>query len=690
MASAAEIFKSHGLSRDASAIAKGIAALTAAFGNRVVTSQAVREHHGNTLTWVPNQPPDAVVFPQNTADVQKIVRICAANGVPVIPFGVGTSLEGHINAPLGGVSIDVRDMNKMLAVHAEDLDCVVEPGISRKALNEHLRDQGLFFPIDPGADASLGGMAATRCSGTNAVRYGTMKDNVLAMKVVMPDGKLMTTSRRAKKSSAGYDLTRLMIGSEGTLGVITELTLKLSGIPEAIASGVCPFPSVDAACKATILTIQHGIPVARIELLDALQIRAVNAYSKLSLPEVPTLFVEFHGSDAGVAEQSQRFGDIVAELGGGPFDWATKPEDRTRLWQARHDGYWAARHLRPGAQAFATDVCVPISRLAECVTASQRAIAELNLVAPILGHVGDGNFHLSLLVDMADGDEVERAGILMERVVELALSMDGTCTGEHGVGPGQDEISVGRARRAGARRHGGDQARARSAEHHESGQDRRARLTALTAVPEGAKRSPGRHRIAAKNRQKWRTFHIVGPRACHRRAGNRVGVGVAEHPARIGNRDHSGAGRGAGRSVADRLGNPSLAIRGGSKPPDRRRGTRHRSDRGAVVADTLAHAARHRDRRQQQGEDSRAPARLRIRPRSADARRVAGVRGAPRQPQIESRPRRVGTSEVSELGDQIQRGQPVDRPSERRGRHADPQRRRERRPRHAARTLVQW
>jgi D-lactate dehydrogenase (cytochrome) len=357
--------------------------------------------------------------------------------VPVIPFGVGTSLEGHINAPIGGVSIDVRDMNKMLTVHAEDLDCVVEPGITRKALNEHLRDQGLFFPIDPGADASLGGMAATRCSGTNAVRYGTMKDNVLAMKVVMANGELMTTSRRAKKSAAGYDLTRLIVGSEGTLGVITELTLKLSGIPEAIASGVCPFPSVDAACKATILTIQSGIPVARIELLDALQIKAVNAYSKLSLPEVPTLFVEFHGSDAGVAEQSQRFGDIVADLGGGPFDWATKPEDRSRLWQARHDGYHAARRLRPGAEAFATDVCVPISRLAECVNATQAATAELNLVAPILGHVGDGNFHLSLLVDMADADEVKRAGILMQRVVELALAMDGTCTGEHGVGQGK-------------------------------------------------------------------------------------------------------------------------------------------------------------------------------------------------------------------------------------------------------------
>ncbi|HLA21123.1 MAG TPA: FAD-linked oxidase C-terminal domain-containing protein [Pseudolabrys sp.] len=423
--------------RDPAAIAAAIAALTAAFGNRVVTSQAVREQHGNTLTWVPNQPPDAVVFPQTTQDVQRIVRICADNRVPVIPFGTGTSLEGHINAPLGGVSIDVRDMNKMIAVHSEDLDCVIEPGITRKSLNEQLRDQGLFFPIDPGADASLGGMAATRCSGTNAVRYGTMKDNVLAMKVVMADGELMTTSRRAKKSAAGYDLTRLIVGSEGTLGIITELTLKLSGIPEAIASGVCPFPSVDAACKATILTIQSGIPVARIELLDALQIKACNAYSKLTLPEVPTLFVEFHGSDAGVAEQSQRFGEIVAELGGGPFDWATKPEDRSRLWQARHDGYWAGRHLRPGASAFATDVCVPISRLAECVNATQREIAELKLVAPILGHVGDGNFHLTLLVDMDDEDELRRAKLLMERLVELALSMDGTCTGEHGVGQGK-------------------------------------------------------------------------------------------------------------------------------------------------------------------------------------------------------------------------------------------------------------
>jgi len=424
--------------RDPAQIAAVVSELTALFGgNRVVTSLSVREQHGNTLTWVPNQPPDVVVFPHSTDEVQQIVRICAARRVPVIPFGVGTSLEGHVNAPLGGVSVDFREMNRILEVHAEDLDCVIQPGITRKALNEQLRDSGLFFPIDPGADATLGGMAATRCSGTNAVRYGTMKDNVLAMKVVMADGALMTTSRRAKKSAAGYDLTRLLVGSEGTLGIITELTLKLSGIPEAIASGVCPFPSEGAACRATILTIQSGIPIARIELLDALQIKAVNQYSKLSLPEKPTLFVEFHGTDAGVAEQSNRFGEIVAELDGGPFEWATKPEDRSRLWQARHDGYHAARRLRPGAEAFATDVCVPISRLAECVTATQAEIARLNLVAPILGHVGDGNFHLTLLVDMKDADEVERARILMEKLVELALAMDGTCTGEHGVGQGK-------------------------------------------------------------------------------------------------------------------------------------------------------------------------------------------------------------------------------------------------------------
>lgn len=426
-----------GSSIDSEALHAAVAALTAAFGNRVVTSRAVCEQHGHTTTWIANEPPDAVAFPQSTADVQEIVRICANHGVPIIPFGTGTSLEGQINAPRGGVSIDMRDMNRVLAVHAEDLDCVVEPGVTRKQLNDYLRDQGLFFPLDPGADASLGGMAATRASGTNAVRYGTMKDCVLALKAVLADGEVMTTARRAKKSSAGYDLTRLFIGSEGTLGVITELTLKLHGIPEAIAAATCPFPSVEAACNAVIMTIQTGLPVARIELLDEVQVKAVNAYSKLTLRESPMLLVEFHGTEAGVAEQSERFGEIAAEFGGGPFAWTARAEDRTRLWQARHDAYWAAVALRPGAQAIVSDVCVPISRLAECIVATQRDVVESRLISPIVGHVGDGNFHLSLMVDLTDADEVGRAEALLERLVERALAMDGTCTGEHGIGQGK-------------------------------------------------------------------------------------------------------------------------------------------------------------------------------------------------------------------------------------------------------------
>ena len=423
--------------RNSAAIEKTVAELTAAFGNRVVTSQAVREQHGNTVTWIANQPPDAVIYPQSTEDVQHIVRICAANAVAVIPFGVGTSLEGHVNAPVGGVSIDFRDMNKIIKVHAEDLDCVIEPGITRKALNEQLRDSGLFFPIDPGADASLGGMAATRCSGTNAVRYGTMKDNVIALKVVLSNGEVIDTARRAKKTSAGYDLTRLMVGSEGTLGVITQLTLKLSGIPEAISGGICPFPSVEACCNTAIHTIQSGIPVARIELLDSLQVRACNLHSNLGLPETPMLFLEFHGTEASVAEQSKRFGEIAAEFGGGPFTWTTRPEERTRLWEARHHAALSNFALRPGATIVATDVCVPISRLAECVTETQRDIEASRILAPIVGHVGDGNFHLTMLVDMDDRDELKRAEALSERLVERALAMDGTCTGEHGVGQGK-------------------------------------------------------------------------------------------------------------------------------------------------------------------------------------------------------------------------------------------------------------
>ncbi|MFJ5369846.1 FAD-binding oxidoreductase [Bosea sp. CER48] len=409
-------------------------ALAARFGNRLVTSLAVRQQHGHTLTWIPNQPPDAVVFPQSTDEVSEIVKLCAAHGVPVIAFGTGTSLEGHVNAAYGGVCIDMSQMKRIIAVHAEDLDVVVEAGVTRKELNEHLRDQGLMFPIDPGADASIGGMAATRASGTNAVRYGTMKDNVLALKAVMADGSIVKTSTRARKTSAGYDLTRLLVGSEGTLGIITEVTLKLHGIPEAIAAGVCPFPSVKAACDATILTIQTGLPVARIELVDDVMVRGVNLHSKLGLPETTMLFVEFHGTEAGVAEQSERFGEIAAEFGGGPFEWATKAEERSRLWQARHDAYWAAKALRPGFESVATDVCVPISRLAECVEETKRDIDESGLIAPIAGHVGDGNFHTQPLVDLDDPAEVERAQGFIDRLVKRALAMGGTCTGEHGVG----------------------------------------------------------------------------------------------------------------------------------------------------------------------------------------------------------------------------------------------------------------
>ena len=414
-----------------------VAALAERFGNRLATSLAVRQQHANTTTWLPNEPADAVVFAQSTAEVQEIVRLCAAHRVPVIPYGTGTSLEGHVNAPFGGVCIDLTAMNRLVAVHAEDLDCVVEPGITRKRLNELLRDQGVFFPIDPGADASLGGMAATRCSGTNAVRYGTMKDNVLAMQVVTADGELMTTARRARKSSAGYDLTRLIVGAEGTLGVITELTLRLHGIPEAISSAVCPFTSIQNACDAVIATIQSGIPMARIELLDETQVRACNLYSKLTLAETPTLFLEFHGTEGAVAEQTRRFGEIAAEFGGGPFEWTTRAEDRTRLWQARHDAYWSMIALRPGAKGLSTDVCVPISRLAECVVETRRDIDELGLIAPIVGHVGDGNFHVGPMVDMDNPAEVAAVERFLERLVERALAMEGTCTGEHGVGQGK-------------------------------------------------------------------------------------------------------------------------------------------------------------------------------------------------------------------------------------------------------------
>ncbi len=423
--------------RNDAGIAVALPILKQRFGERYADSEALRQQHGHTTTWLVNQAPDAVVFPETTEEVAEIVRICAAQRVPVIAFGAGSSLEGHVNAPLGGVSVDMSRMNRVLAVHAEDLDAVVEPGVTRKQLNDYLRDQGLFFPIDPGADASLGGMAATRASGTNAVRYGTMRDNVISLTAVMPDGTVVKTGNRAKKSSAGYDLARLMIGSEGTLGIITELVLRLQGIPEAIAGGVVPFATVEGACNATILTIQSGIPVARIELLDSLMVKATNTYAKLDLPETPHLFVEFHGSNASVKEQAEAFGEIAAEFGGGAFVWATKPEERTRLWQARHDAYWAAFTLRPGSKALATDACVPISRLAECVTETVADVEESGLIAPVVGHVGDGNFHLTMLVDMDDRDEVARCEGLISRLNLRAIAMEGTCTGEHGIGQGK-------------------------------------------------------------------------------------------------------------------------------------------------------------------------------------------------------------------------------------------------------------
>jgi len=425
------------LPRNEDGIAAVIGVLKQRFGEKFQTGQSIREQHGHTTTWIKNQAPDAVVYPQNTDEVAEIVKTCAAHKVPVIGFGTGTSLEGHVNAPAGGICVDMMEMNQILAVHSEDLDCVVQPGVTREQLNTYLRDQGLFFPIDPGANASLGGMTATRASGTNAVRYGTMKDNVLALEVVTPQGEVIRTASRAKKSSAGYDLTRLMVGAEGTLGLITEITLKLQGIPEAMSSARVSFDSVDAACQAVMMTIQYGIPVARIELLDSLTVQAVNAYSKLELPVAPLLLLEFHGSETGTVEQAELFGGIAEEFGGTGFEWTSSAEERNKLWQARHDAYWASCALRPEARGISTDVCVPISRLAECVTAAQEKLDALGFIAPIVGHVGDGNFHTLPLVDIDDPDEVSKADEFVGWLNDLAISMGGTCTGEHGIGQGK-------------------------------------------------------------------------------------------------------------------------------------------------------------------------------------------------------------------------------------------------------------
>lgn len=417
-------------------------ALSQRFGNRFSVSQAVRDQHGRDESVHPMAAPDAVVFVETTEEVAETMRLCRTYGVPVIPFGAGSSVEGHFLAIHGGVSIDLSGMNRVIAVHPEDLDATVQPGVTRKQLNAELHDTGLFFPIDPGADASLGGMAATRASGTNAVRYGTMRENVLGMTVVLADGRIIKTGGRAKKSSAGYDLTRLFIGSEGTLGIITELTVKLYPIPEAISSAVCAFPSVGDAVDAVIQTIQLGVPVARIELLDSLTISAVNRYSKTSLKEAPTLFFEFHGSPSSVEEQATLVQELAAGHGGMNFEWTTRPEDRSRLWQARHDAYFACLQLRPGTRAFPTDVCVPISRLAECIRATNEDIARCSIPVALFGHVGDGNFHLVVLIDPANPLEVAEAEKINRAVVERALAMEGTCTGEHGVGIGKQKFLV--------------------------------------------------------------------------------------------------------------------------------------------------------------------------------------------------------------------------------------------------------
>ncbi len=414
-----------------------IEALRAIVAGRLSTARSVLDQHGRDESYHRAFPPDVVVFPETTEEVSRIVKVCAGRQVPIIPYGTGTSLEGHIAALRGGVCIDLGRMNNIIAVNDEDLDVIVEAGVTREQLNRHLSDRGLFFPIDPGADASLGGMAATRASGTNAVRYGTMREGVLALCVVMADGRVIRTSRRARKSAAGYDLTRLFVGSEGTLGVITEVTLRLHGIPDAISSAVVSFPTMEGAVATVIATIQMGVPIARIELLDDVQMDAINKYSGLDYPVQSTLFLEFHGTQAGVAEQAEQVEEICQDQGGGDFKWAVKVEDRNKLWKARHMALYAALAMRPGARAWTTDVCVPISRLAECIAETKKDLAESPLMAPLVGHAGDGNFHLVFLINPEKEDEMAEARRLNERLVMRALAMEGTCAGEHGIGYGK-------------------------------------------------------------------------------------------------------------------------------------------------------------------------------------------------------------------------------------------------------------
>ncbi|GAB3629217.1 2-hydroxy-acid oxidase [Pandoraea terrae] len=432
--------------------------LQSLLGERVSTKDAVREHHGRDESPFDPMLPDAVAFAHSTDEVAQIVKLCGKYNVPIIPYGAGSSLEGHLLAVVGGLSLDLSEMNQVVSINAEDLTATVQPGLSRKALNEALRDTGLFFPIDPGADASIGGMCATRASGTNAVRYGTMRENVLALTVVLADGRVIKTGTRARKSSAGYDLTRVFVGSEGTLGIITEATVRLYPQPEAVSAAICAFPSMGDAVNCVIQTIQLGVPIARVEFVDALAVRAINRHSKLTLPETPTLFFEFHGSENGVAEQAETVQSLAADNGGHNFEWATRTEDRNRMWSARHSAYFAMLQLKPGCRAVTTDVCVPISRLAECVAETEADLQASSLPCPIVGHVGDGNFHVAILIDPDKPAEIEEAERINQRIVERAIRMDGTCTGEHGIGlhkmtflvteHGEDAIDVMRSIKA--------------------------------------------------------------------------------------------------------------------------------------------------------------------------------------------------------------------------------------------------
>ena len=419
-----------------------ITSLSKFLGDRLSTAVSVREQHGHDASDHRCAPPDAVAFAESTEEVSEIVKVCASHKVPIIPFGSGSGLEGHVVALRGGVTIDLSRMNQILRVSLGDLDATVQAGVTHKQLNEYLRDKGLFFSVDPGADATLGGMAATRASGTTAVRYGTMRENVLSLTVVLPDGRVIRTARRARKSSAGYDLTRLFVGSEGTLGVFTEVTVRLQSMPAAVSAAMCSFPSVEDAVNTVMQTIQAGVPVARMELADAIRMEAIIRYSKLDLPIAPVLWMEFHGTENGVAEQAKIVQGIAGDHGGTHFAWATNPEERRKLWQARHDAYYASKATRPGVEAWVTDVCVPISRLAECITETQSDLAGSFLKAGILGHAGDGNFHVGFYILPNEPKEIAEAQRLNERLVHRALALDGTCTGEHGIGCGKIDFML--------------------------------------------------------------------------------------------------------------------------------------------------------------------------------------------------------------------------------------------------------